>query len=77
MLVVTKLYKIMSQQLFVMTAALAKYFVTTNIILLQQTFCHNKHTFVTTKDVTKMILVTAPANDNLCFLLLYQLSIHS
>ena len=64
-LVVTKLYKIMSQQLFVMTKVLSrqKYFVTTNIILLRQTFCH-KHTFVTTKDVTKMILVTAPANDS-------------
>ena len=42
---------------------------------LQQKFCHDKHTFVTTKDVfcddkhdktivaTKMILVAAPASD--------------
>ena len=41
----------------------------TNIILSQQNFCHDKHTFVATKDVfcvcrdKKMILVAALAND--------------
>ena len=56
------------------------YFVATNIILSQQNFCHDKHTFVVTKDLfchdkhichdktfvtTKMILVAAPANDKI------------
>ena len=49
-----------------------KYFVATNIILLQQKFCHSKHIFVMTIDMfchdkhmfvlTKMIPVAAPAN---------------
>ena len=56
------------------------YFVATNIILSSQNFCHDKHTFVVTKDLfcrdkhvcrdktfvtTKMILVAAPANDKI------------
>ena len=49
-------------------------FVATNIFLLRQNFCRDKHTFVATKDVffqktcfvaTKIILVAAPANDSL------------
>ena len=44
----------------------------TNIILLQQKFCRDKHTVVATKDVfcrdkhmiCRLLLVAAPANDN-------------
>ena len=66
-----------SWQIFAMTKVLSgqKYFVTTNIVLLQRAyFCHKKRcvlswqthvccnrTFVT----TKMVLVAAPANDNI------------
>ena len=61
MLVVTNLC--LSQEIFVMTKLLSgqKCFIATNIILLQQNFCHDKHTFV----ATKMILVAAPASETL------------
>jgi len=49
----------LSRQIFAVTKVLSrqKYFVTTNIILSQQKFCHDKHTFVATKDMWQLLPV--------------------